>query len=114
MRRAVMRTRPMLGTSMTLADYLELQHVMVSSRRRGRGLVDIALARLGKQAETPLRVVEAEEAVTGQFLNEAALERVQRILERTLTPITDARGSKEYRLEVSKSLVEKFWWEHRS
>ena len=26
--------------------------------------------------------------------------------------MSDHRGSGEYRLEVSKSLVEKFWWEH--
>jgi xanthine dehydrogenase small subunit len=78
------------------------------------GRVHRARFAFGGVAETPLRVVEAEEAVTGQFWNEAALERVQRIMERALTPISDARGSKEYRLEVSKSLVEKFWWEHRS
>ena len=78
------------------------------------GRVHRARFAFGGVAETPLRVVEAEEAVTGQFWNEATLERVQRIMERTLTPISDARGSKEYRLEVSKSLVEKFWWEHRS
>ena len=39
---------------------------------------------------------------------------VQRILDRTLRPIDDLRGSSRYRLEVSKSLVEKFWWERSS
>jgi xanthine dehydrogenase iron-sulfur cluster and FAD-binding subunit A len=28
--------------------------------------------------------------------------------------MSDHRGSKAYRLEVSKSLVEKFWWESRA
>jgi xanthine dehydrogenase small subunit len=68
----------------------------------------------GGVAATPLRVVEAETAVVGQPWNQAAVERVQRILDRTLTPIGDHRGSKEYRLEVSKSLVEKFWSERPS
>jgi len=36
---------------------------------------------------------------------------VQGILDRVLDPIGDHRGSREYRLEVSKSLVEKFQWE---
>lgn len=54
---------PFARREMTLADYLELQHVMVSSRRRGRGLVDIALARLGRQAETPLRVTHFQSAL---------------------------------------------------
>ena len=78
------------------------------------GHVQRARFAFGGVAETPLRVAEDEEAVTGQFWNEGALARVQAILDRRLAPITDARGSKEYRLQVSKSLVERFWWEHRS
>ena len=65
----------------------------------------------GGVAATPLRVVDAEAAVMGQPWDEAAVARVQRVLDRTLTPMSDHRGSKEYRLEVSKSLVEKFWSE---
>jgi len=68
----------------------------------------------GGVAATPLRITEAEDALSGQVWNEAAVERVQRVLDRTLTPLSDVRGSKEYRLEVAKSLVEKFYWETRS
>jgi xanthine dehydrogenase small subunit len=68
----------------------------------------------GGVAPTPLRIEEAERAVVGQAWSQAAVERVQQILDRTLTPMSDHRGSAAYRLEVSKSLVEKFWWESRS
>jgi len=54
---------------------------------------------------------EFERQVVGSTWNDAAVERVRRMLERTLTPISDHRGSKEYRREVAMSLVEKFWWE---
>jgi DNA-binding transcriptional LysR family regulator len=54
---------PFAGRTMTLADYLELQHVTVSSRRRGRGLVDIALARIGRQADAALRVTHFQSAL---------------------------------------------------
>ena len=37
----------------------------------------------------------------------------QAALDRTLDPISDHRGSGEYRLAVSKSLVAKFLWERR-
>jgi xanthine dehydrogenase small subunit len=57
-------------------------------------------------------LTDAEAALTGQLWNDAAVERVQAILDRTLQPMSDHRGSKEYRLEVSKSLVEKCQWEH--
>jgi xanthine dehydrogenase small subunit len=68
----------------------------------------------GGVAATPVRVIDAEESVTNLQWDEAAVERVQRIFDRSLKPMSDHRGSKEYRLEVSKSLVEKYWWEPRS
>ena len=68
----------------------------------------------GGVAPTPLRIAEAEDALSGQVWNEAAVARVQRVIDRNLTPLSDARGSKAYRLEVAKSLVEKFYWETRS
>ena len=65
----------------------------------------------GGVAATPVQIADVEAAIVGKPWEAAAVERVQHILGRTLTPMTDHRGSKEYRLEVSKSLVEKFWWE---
>lgn len=54
---------PFAKRAMTLDDYLALEHVMVSSRRRGRGLVDMALARLGRQADTVMRVAHFQPAL---------------------------------------------------
>ena len=62
-------------------------------------------------AAVPLRVTAAEEAVIGQRWNEAAAERAQAALDRTLQPISDHRGSAEYRLAVAKSLLGKFLWD---
>jgi xanthine dehydrogenase small subunit len=64
-------------------------------------------------AATPLRITEAEDMLSGQMWTEAAVERVQAVLDRTLTPLSDVRGSKEYRLEAAKRLIEKFYWETR-
>ncbi len=77
------------------------------------GRVRRARIAFGGVASTPIRVVEAENAIVGQPWNDSAVERVQRILDRSLQPMSDHRGSKEYRLEVSKSLVEKYQWEQR-
>lgn len=77
------------------------------------GRVRRARFAFGGVAATPLRVIDAEESVANLQWNEAAVERVQRIFDRSLKPMSDHRGSKEYRLEVSKSLVEKYWWEQR-
>jgi xanthine dehydrogenase iron-sulfur cluster and FAD-binding subunit A len=41
------------------------------------------------------------------------VDRVRRVLDRTLRPISDARGSAAYRQQVAGSLIEKFYWETR-
>ena len=75
------------------------------------GRVRRARFAFGGGAATPVRLLAAERAVEGQSWNAAAVERVQAVIERTLKPLSDHRGSAEFRVEVSKSLVEKFWWE---
>jgi len=80
----------------------------------GSGRVKRAAFAFGGVAAVPLRVFAAEEAAIGQPWNDATVGRVQAVLERSLRPISDHRGSAEYRLEVAKSLIEKFWWESRS
>jgi xanthine dehydrogenase small subunit len=78
------------------------------------GIVRRARFAFGGVAATPLRAVAAEDAVVGRPWDAAAVARVQQILDGTLQPLSDHRGSAPYRLEVSKSLIEKFWWETRA
>jgi len=85
----------------------------ISMEQDSAGRVTRAVFAFGGVAAVPLRVYAAEEAVLGERWNQAAVERVQTVLERTLQPISDHRGSAEYRVEVAKSLVEKFWWERQ-
>jgi xanthine dehydrogenase small subunit len=68
----------------------------------------------GGVAATPIRARAAEDALVGQPFDEDAVARAQDALGRTLTPLSDHRGSKEYRLAVSQRLLEKFWWEVRA
>jgi xanthine dehydrogenase small subunit len=76
----------------------------------------VARARLayGGVAPVPLRALQAEEALLGQSWDESAIQRAQEILERTLKPISDHRGSAAYRLAMAASLLEKFWWEQHA
>jgi xanthine dehydrogenase small subunit len=77
------------------------------------GRVTHARFAFGGVAATPLRVFAAEQAVLGRTWNRSAVERVQSVLDRVLEPISDHRGSAEYRKEAAKSLVEKFSWERQ-
>jgi xanthine dehydrogenase small subunit len=81
--------------------------------RDSSGRVRRARFAFGGVAPTPVRMVEAENAATGQPWTGATVERVQAALERTLAPISDARGSATYRRQVAVSLVEKFFEESR-
>jgi xanthine dehydrogenase small subunit len=65
----------------------------------------------GGMAATPIRVVDAERAIEGSPWNEAAVARVQHVIDATLRPMSDHRGSAQFRLEVAKRLVDKFYWE---
>ena len=67
----------------------------------------------GGVAAVPLRLAEAEAVVVGRPWEDAAVERVQQVIAGTLKPLSDHRGSKEYRLDVCCALVQKFRWEHR-
>jgi xanthine dehydrogenase small subunit len=65
----------------------------------------------GGVAATPVRLTEAEDAIEGRAWDEAAVARANRVIDASVRPIGDHRGSAAYRLAVSKSLVEKFRWE---
>ncbi len=77
------------------------------------GRVTRAVFAFGGVAATPLRAFAAEEAVLGERWNRAAVSRAQSVLARSLKPMSDHRGSAEYRLELAMSLIEKFWWERQ-
>jgi xanthine dehydrogenase small subunit len=62
-------------------------------------------AAYGGVAPTPIRAYEAERALPG------SPTRAVEILGRTMKPISDHRGSAAYRLALSQSLLEKFFWE---
>jgi xanthine dehydrogenase small subunit len=79
-----------------------------------RGVVRRARMAYGGVAAVPLRAVEAEEAIVGARWNDSAVHRAQDVLERTLQPIGDHRGSAKYRLALAQNLLEKFWWEQQT
>lgn len=76
------------------------------------GRVTSARFCFGGVAATPLRVEVAEQTAVGAVWNDDTTRRVQRVLEGALHPISDHRGSREYRLRIASSLVAKFAWEH--
>src|SRR5262249_57352955 len=77
------------------------------------GRIQRARIAYGGVAPVPLRAIKAEEALHGRLWNESAIHDAQEILEQTLQPISDHRGSAAYRRALAQSLLEKFSWEHQ-
>jgi len=64
------------------------------------GKRDIRIA-LASVAPTPLRVFEAEDFIRGKELTKENVEEFAKIVQKNTSPITDARGTKEYRYEMA-------------
>lgn len=56
------RDHPKAARALDLPEFLAMNHIMVSGRRSGRGFVDIALARLGHQTNSFLRLTHFQPA----------------------------------------------------
>lgn len=77
---------------------------------RARRVLSARIA-FGGVAAVPLRVPSAEHRLIGQNWSSATIRRAQDAIASSLTPMSDHRGSADYRLSLAQSLLEKFWSE---
>jgi xanthine dehydrogenase small subunit len=79
-------------------------------RSRGDVVSDVRLA-FGGMAPTPKRASNAEALLRGRQLTLDAVTAAAEALELDFVPISDWRGSAEYRLRVAQNLVERLYWQ---
>ena len=60
----------------------------------------------GSVAPTPIRLVKTEEFLKGKKIDDKVIEEAKKILATEISPISDLRATKEYRVSVSQSIVE--------
>jgi xanthine dehydrogenase small subunit len=77
------------------------------------GRITCARAAYGGVAATPVLIAEFGQALLGRTWNRSAVYKAQKAVAAAITPMADQRGSAAYRLAISQSLIEKFWWETR-
>ncbi|MEJ1118371.1 xanthine dehydrogenase small subunit [Phyllobacterium sp. CCNWLW109] len=75
---------------------------------REEGQVRSARIAFGGMAATPVRAIEAERALVGTALDRRAAESCAAAITALFKPLSDWRGSSEYRLQVAANLVERF------
>ena len=70
-----------------------------------RTVIESARIALGAVAPTPLFVVEAGDALSGQPIGDETIDRAARAAQEAARPITDMRGTAEYRKHLSAVLT---------
>ncbi|MFT5609776.1 MAG: xanthine dehydrogenase small subunit [Arenicella sp.] len=78
------------------------------------GVVAQARIAFGGMAEIPKRAKHVEAALVGQAWTLDTINAAQTALEKDYSPISDFRASADYRLQVSKNLLQRFYLEFSS
>lgn len=78
------------------------------------GVVISATIAFGGMAEIPKRAEHVEAALIGQAWTLESISAAQAALEKDFSPISDFRASADYRLQVSKNLLQRFYLEFSS
>ena len=58
-------------------------------------------------ANIPKRAINCEKILLNSFLSDNTINKAKKSLEKDFKPITDARASQKYRMEIAKNLLEK-------
>jgi CO/xanthine dehydrogenase FAD-binding subunit len=78
-----------------------------SALMNGAEIIDVRLA-LGSVAPIPIRCLATEDSLRNQKLDSETIKQGQHELAREITPISDIRSTRDYRLRVSLNLLEDF------
>lgn len=70
---ALRRNHPRATGRFTLNHFLELKHIAVSTRRRGKGVVDVALGRIGQRLTPAIRLPHYQPAFHAVMASDLAL-----------------------------------------
>jgi xanthine dehydrogenase molybdopterin binding subunit/xanthine dehydrogenase small subunit len=75
------------------------------------GIVQHARLAYGGVAAMPARATKTEQALIGAAFDDETMEAIWPVLETEFTPISDVRGTAEYRQELVTSLFARFYYE---
>jgi CO/xanthine dehydrogenase FAD-binding subunit len=87
------------------ANAISIVDVAVALRGKRRDTYDDVKVALGAVAPTIVRAQRCEQALQGKRLNEKVLRQAAELASQDASPISDIRGSAEYRKNVVNSLV---------
>lgn len=74
-------------------------------------LITDCIIAAGGVAEKSIRLTELEALFVGKSLTQQLVEQVQAMVPRVIHPISDVRGSADYRIQLFKNLIQRFYLE---
>ncbi len=89
-------------------------HLQLSAHTGENRTVESCRIALGGMAAIPKRASRCEQALTGLLLDQSSIDSAQQALNQDFSPISDARASAGYRLQVAKNLLQRLLLETTS
>lgn len=82
--------------------------LILDDKQNGKKRIDSARIAFGGMAAIPKRASSCESNLHGAALSDATLQQAALALEQDFSPISDARASADYRIQVAKNLLKRF------
>jgi xanthine dehydrogenase small subunit len=76
-----------------------------------QGVVEACLISAGGVAAKSVRLTGLEDLLIGQVFNQANVNRVKQHVANEITPMSDVRGSAEYRIKLVENLIQRYFFE---
>lgn len=76
-----------------------------------QGVVEACIISAGGVAAKSVRLSGLEQCLIGQVFNQANVNRVKQQVAKEITPMTDVRGSAEYRIKLVENLIQRYFFE---
>ena len=90
---------------------LDISAFTAAIRLRMNGRIEEARIAYGGVAPTVVRLPKTEAFLTGKAPSGDLFQRAGELARSEVKPITDVRGSADYRLQLAENILSKFWYE---
>lgn len=92
--------------------YLDISSFSAAIKmKENEGLIQHIKIAFGGVGPTVQRVQEIEKFLSGKEIRKDTFEEALKLMDDAIKPISDVRGQKEYRLQLAKNILKKFYFE---
>ena len=97
-----------MAINVEVEEFLSEGTMQITSARIASVRIASVRIALGGLAAVPKRALHCESVLQNSILNDSTMRKAAAALEKDFSPISDARASAEYRIQVAKNLLQRF------